>query len=153
MLRFFQGLFSRRVTLALAFTAVLAVPIAGARAEGSLADAYAIIAGKRFVDLTHAFGPETPVWAGFGQAIFSASADPKTREPYTIAKDGFHATVYSMVGQYGTHIDPPAHFNPNGATMDAIPVSQMILPLVVIDETPLLTADPSHALTVEDIAA
>jgi kynurenine formamidase len=149
-----QGQLSRRLLLVLLLTAiVVVVPAARARSQGSLADAYAIIAGKQFVDLTHAFGPQTPVWAGFGQAIFSASADPKTREPYTIAKDGFHATVYSMVGQYGTHIDPPAHFNPNGATMDQIPVRQMILPLVVIDETPLLASDPNHALTVEDIAA
>jgi kynurenine formamidase len=58
-----------------------------------------------------------------------------------------------MVGQYGTHIDPPAHFAPDGATLDQIPVRQMILPLVVIDETGLLAADPSHALTVDDIAA
>lgn len=149
----FQRLFPRRLPLALVLATIVSVPIAGARAEGSLADAYAIIASKQMVDLTHAFGPETPVWAGFGQAIFSASADPKTREPYTIAKDGFHATVYSMVGQYGTHIDPPAHFAPDGATMDQIPVRQMILPLVVIDETPLLATDPVHALTVDDIGA
>jgi hypothetical protein len=83
MLRFFQGLFSRRLTLALAFTALLAAPFAGARAEGSLADAYAIIAGKRFVDLTHAFGPETPVWAGFGQAIFSACGSRRKAARYS----------------------------------------------------------------------
>jgi kynurenine formamidase len=147
-----QGLLPRRGVFALALAVILAVPI-GARAEGSLADAYAIISGKRMVDLTHAFGPGSAVWAGFGQAIFSASADPKTREPYTIGKDGFRATVYSMVGQYGTHIDPPAHFDPTGATMDQIPVRQMILPLVVIDETELLAGDPNHALTVDDIAA
>ena len=39
-----------------------------ALAGGSLADAYATIASKQFVDLTHAFSPETPVWKGFGQA-------------------------------------------------------------------------------------
>ena len=37
------------------------------------------------------------------------AVDPKTGEPYTIAKDGFRATYYQMVGQYGTHVDPPAH--------------------------------------------
>src|SRR5580765_7203532 len=72
---------------------VLAAPL---RAESELELAYRIIAGKKFVDLTHAFGPETPVWSGFGQAKFSAAADPKTHEPYTIAKDGFRATYYEM---------------------------------------------------------
>ena len=119
--------------------------------NGSLAQAYKIISSKQFVDLTHSFSPVTPVWKGFGQAIFSAAADPKTGQPYTIARDGFRASFYSMVGQYGTHIDPPAHFDPNGMTVDEIPVKQMILPLVVFDITPMLKDDPDHALTVADI--
>lgn len=124
-----------------------------APSPGSLAEAYRIIASRQFVDLTHAFSPASPVWRGFGPAAMSAAADPRTHEPYTIARHGFRATVYSMVGQYGTHIDPPAHFDPDGLTMDRIPVNQMILPLVVIDMTPLLGRDPNHALTVTDIEA
>ena len=58
----------------------------------------------------------------------SAAADPKTHRPYTIEKDGFRTIFYSMVGQYGTHIDPPAHFSADGMTLDQIPVKQMILP-------------------------
>lgn len=122
-------------------------------AEGSLADAYKIIAGKKFVDLTHSFSPTTPVWGGFGQASMTAAADPATHEPYTIEKNGFRTTFYSMVGQYGTHVDPPAHFDSDGMTMDKIPLEEMILPLVVIDETPLLAKEPDHALSVADIKA
>lgn len=140
------------VAILCAGAGVLAAP-APARAQTSLADAYRVIAGKEFVDLTHAFSPTTPVWSGFGQATMSAAADPKTHAPYTIAKDGFRTTFYSMVGQYGTHVDPPAHFAEDGVTMDRIPLKQMILPLVVIDETPLLGSDPNHALTVADIEA
>ncbi|MFZ1118955.1 MAG: cyclase family protein, partial [Candidatus Binataceae bacterium] len=80
--------------------------------ENSLAEAYRIIASKQFVDLTHSFGPLTPVWKGFGPATFSAASDPETGRPYTIEKDGFRVFFYSMVGQYGTHVDPPAHFDP-----------------------------------------
>ena len=47
-----------------------------------------------------------------------------------------------MVGQYGTHVDPPAHFAENGITMDEIPLKQMILPLIVLDDTPYLAKDP-----------
>jgi kynurenine formamidase len=119
----------------------------------SLAQAYKVISSKRFVDLTHSFSPLTPVWQGFGQATFSSAADPKTGRPYTIAKDGFRTFFYSMVGQYGTHIDPPAHFDPNGKTLDEIPLKQMILPLVVFDITPMLKKDPNYALTVADIEA
>jgi kynurenine formamidase len=124
-----------------------------AQAQSSLARAYRTIESKTFVDLTHSFGPETPVWAGFGQAKFSPAADPKTHEPYTIPKDGFRATYYEMVGQYGTHVDPPAHFAENGATMDQIPLKQMILPLVVLDDTPYLAKDPNHAFSLADLKA
>ena len=79
------------------------------------------------------------------------AADPKTHEPYTIAKDGFRATYYEMVGQYGTHVDPPAHFDENGITMDEIPLKQMILPLVVLDNTPYLAKDPNHAFSIADL--
>jgi kynurenine formamidase len=131
----------------------LAGGAAHARSEFDLQRVYRIIASRKMVDLTHAFGPETPVWAGFGQAKFSPAADPKTHEPYTIPKDGFRATYYEMVGQYGTHVDPPAHFAENGITMDEIPLKQMILRLVVLDDTPYLAKDPNHAFSVDDLKA
>jgi kynurenine formamidase len=124
-----------------------------AQAQGDLERAYRTIAKKKFVDLTHSFGSDTPVWSGFGQAKMSPAGDPKTKEPYTIAKDGFRTTYYEMVGQYGTHVDPPAHFAEGGITMDKIPLKDMILPLIVLDATPLLAKDPNHAFSVADIRA
>ena len=144
----------RRICLAAAVLGLVvagAVPPATSPQNESLAQAYKIISSKQFVDLTHSFSPVTPVWKGFGHATFSGAADPETGQPYIIAKDGFRASFYSMVGQYGTHIDPPAHFDPNGMTADEIPPKQMILPLVVFDITPMLKGDPTHALTVADI--
>lgn len=119
----------------------------------SLADAFALIQSKPKVDMTHSFGPSTPVWSGFGQAKFTPAVDPHTLEAYTIARDGFRATYYAMVGQYGTHVDPPAHFSATGKTMDEIPLDEMVLPLVVLDDTPYLVADPAHAFSLGDLAA
>ena len=93
------------------------------------------------------------MWSGFGQAKMTPAADPKTHEPYTIPKDGFRATFYEMVGQYGTHVDPPAHFAENGITMDQIPLKQMVLPLIVLDDTPYLAKDPNHAFSLDDLRA
>jgi kynurenine formamidase len=123
----------------------------GAHGASALDRAFRTIAGKRFIDLTHSFGPDTPVWSGFGQARMTPATDPKTHEPYTIPKDGFRTTFYEMVGQYGTHVDPPAHFAQDGATMDKIPLKQMILPLVVLDDTRFLANDPNHAFSVADL--
>jgi kynurenine formamidase len=139
------------VVIATLFVCATSAP--PARAQSDLARAYRTLESKKFVDLTHSFSPETPVWAGFGQAKFSPAADPKTHRPYTIAKDGFRATYYEMVGQYGTHVDPPAHFAETGATIDLIPLRQMILPLCVLDDTPFLANDPNHAFSVADLKA
>ncbi|MGB7855130.1 MAG: cyclase family protein [Pseudolabrys sp.] len=124
-----------------------------AAADNDLARAYRVIASKRFVDLTHSFDPRSPVWSGFGQAKMTPAADPKTHRPYTIKEDGFRTTLYEFIGQYGTHIDPPAHFDEKGITMDVIPLKQMILPLVVLDATPYLQKDPNHAFSVADLRA
>jgi kynurenine formamidase len=143
-------MFFRNPVIALALALLSSTP---AGAGSDLERAYRIIAGKQFVDLTHSFGPTTPVWSGFGQANFTPAFDPKTKKPYTIKDDGFRTTYYEMVGQYGTHVDPPAHFAEDGITMDKIPLKQMILPLIVLDDTPFLAKDPNHAFSVEDLRA
>src|SRR4029077_4795252 len=102
--------------------ALAGFPQSSAYAQSDLARAYRVIASKQFVDLTHSFGPNPPVWSGFGQAKMTPAADPKTHKPYSIKDDGFRATFYEMVGQYGTHVDPPAHFDEQGITMDEIPL-------------------------------
>jgi kynurenine formamidase len=142
----------RRIASSL-FSVALVMLVAPAFARSQLEHAYRIIAGKQFVDLTHSFSPDTPVWSGFGQAKIRAAADPQTGAAYTIAKDGFRATFYEMVGQYGTHVDPPAHFADGGVTMDKIPLKEMILPLVVFDAMPLIAKDPNHAFSPDDLRA
>ncbi len=124
-----------------------------ARSGDSLSEAWRILSQKKFVDLTHTFSPTTPVWSGFGPAVFAPAVDPTTGQAYTIEKDGARAFQYTLVGQYGTHIDPPAHFDPQGKTLDELPVKEMILPLVVFDLTPRMKQDPSPALSVADILA
>ena len=139
-----------------AFAFSLGITLTSAAADRkppSLAQALEVIQSKEYVDLTHSFSPLTPVWSGFGQAAMSAASDPVTHRPYTIEKDGFRTTFYAMVGQYGTHVDPPAHFSADGLTMDRIPLKQMILPLVVFDMTPIIATDANHAWSVADIQA
>ena len=139
------------LTLFILFIVSFTAPARVLARTGSLAEALQILQTKQYVDLTHSFSPSTPVWEGFGQATFTRAADPGTGRPYTIDRDGFRSMFYALVGQYGTHVDPPAHFDPDGITMDRIPLKQMILALVVFDITPMLAADPDHALSVADI--
>jgi kynurenine formamidase len=115
----------------------------------------------KYVDLTHAFSPTIPVWQGFGNATFqatSAGADIpdyiKTGEEYTYAQHGFIATAYELpTDQYGTQLDPPAHWDEYGATISDLPPTYAVRPLVVIDIHEQVVADPGYHATVGDLLA
>jgi kynurenine formamidase len=101
--------------------------------------------GKRWVDLTHPFDTDTPHWKGF---------EPLTRKVvYDYAKDGFRVEWFCHVGQWGTHVDPPAHFHQGKRSADRIPVTEMLLPLVVIDVHRQTTEDPDFVLTLAEVKA
>ncbi len=57
------------------------------------------------------------------------------------------------VGQYGTHMDAPAHFHKGLRTIDQIDVTEMIAPLVVINVADKVAANPDYELTVDDVKA
>jgi kynurenine formamidase len=115
----------------------------GARQSSDVLAAYTSLASRRFVDLTHSFGPDTPHWKGFGEM--------KVRTLYTIAKDGFHVDEFCHVGQWGTHVDPPAHFHEGKKTVDQIDPRDMLLPLVVLDVHEKVARNADYLLTLEDV--
>jgi kynurenine formamidase len=108
----------------------------------------------RYIDLTHPITPNMPVWKGFGPGKFSATVDPKTGKAYTYAKDGFAATAYQLsTDQFGTQLDPPAHWAPEYPAIDELPATYAVRPLVVISIVPQVKQDPKYALQVSDIQA
>jgi kynurenine formamidase len=118
------------------------VPAAGAQGLWPL---YDTLHAKRWVDLTHPFDADIPHWKGF---------EPMTRQVlYDYAKDGFRAELFCHVGQWGTHVDPPAHFHQGMATADRIPVTEMLLPLVVIDVHDKVAKNPDYTLAMADVKA
>src|SRR3984957_17549405 len=125
-----------------------ALPIGAALAaetpkQPTLNEIYATLATKRFVDLTHAFGPSTPHWKGFGEM--------KVRTLYTIDKAGFHVDEFCHVGQWGTHVDPPAHFHEGLKTVDQIGPREFLLRLVVLDIHTQAAANPDYVVTMHDV--
>src|SRR5437868_6445730 len=92
-----------------------------------------VLKQAKYVDLTHTITPTIPVWAGFGGSTFSRARDPNTGREYEYAKDGFEATRYLLgTDQLGTQLDPPAHWNPDYASIDELPPTFAVRPLVVI---------------------
>ena len=108
----------------------------------------------RYIDLTHTITPNMPVWKGFGPAKFEPTVNPDTGQPYTYANDGFEATKYTIAtDQFGTQLDPPAHWAPEYPGIDELPATYAVRPLVVISIVPQLKHDPKYALQVSDVRA
>ncbi len=115
----------------------------------------------KYIDLTHAFEPAQAVWPGFGTATFKPAIAGQTMEGYikageafTYEDHGFVATAYTLAtDQYGTQLDPPAHWNPLGATISDLPATYAIRPLVVINVADKVSQDPGYHLQVSDILA
>ena len=130
----------------------LAVP-APASAQSDLWKLYdQALRHARYIDLTHTITPNMPVWKGFGPATFMPAVDPMTGTPYTYAKDGFEATAYRIAtDQFGTQLDPPAHWAPEYPGIDELPATFAVRPLVVISIVPQVKNDPKYALQVSDI--
>jgi kynurenine formamidase len=119
--------------------------------EPSLWGLYQQLKTRRFVDLTHAFAPGIPHWPGFPD---------ETRETLYYYEpgvgsqgSGFFAQRYCLVGQWGTHVDPPAHFARGLRTLEDIEPKEMLLPLVVLDVHAQVAANPDYTVTLEDVRA
>jgi kynurenine formamidase len=108
----------------------------------------------RYIDLTHDITPGIPVWKGFGPATFSPAVDPSTGQPYTYAASGFEATAYLLAtDQFGTQLDPPAHWAPEYPSIDELPATYAVRPLVVISIARQVASDPKYFMHVSDIRA
>jgi kynurenine formamidase len=120
-----------------------------------------VLKRAKYVDLTHTITPAIPVWAGFADSTFApakAGADieglAKKGEVYTYQKHGFEATEYTLsTDQLGTQLDPPAHWAPEYPSIDELPASYAIRPLVVISIVEQVKTNSNYALQVADIEA
>jgi kynurenine formamidase len=141
--------------------AILAAPAIAADGKGLWAVYDQALKGAKYVDMTHTITPTIPVWAGFAASTFSpakAGSDTegyaKKGDVYTYAKHGFEATEYTLrTDQLGTQLDPPAHWAPEYPSIDELPASYAIRPLVVISIVDQLKSNPNYALKVSDIEA
>ncbi len=106
----------------------------------------------KYIDLTHALTPTIPVWKGFGPSRFGPTINPETGKPYEYAKDGFEATRYDLsTDQFGTQLDPPAHWAAEYPAIDELPATYAVRPLVVISIVDQVAKDPGYHLQVSDI--
>jgi kynurenine formamidase len=131
---------------AFAFVTILVATVRSAE-EKSLWNIQRELSSRKFVDLTHAFAPGIPRWPGFPdetrKTIYWYEKRPDTMG------GGFFSELFTHVGQWGTHVDPPAHFIKGLRTVDQIDPKEMILPLVIVDAHSEVERNPDYTLGIE----
>lgn len=120
-------------TLAAAAATVGVAPAALAQGHGSVED------------LTHELFETFPTYFG-GQQLF---LDQK----FAFATDGFNLFELRVNEHTGTHLDAPLHFSADGQSVAQIPVSNLVVPLCVVDIRAKADADADAQVTPDDIAA
>lgn len=99
------------------------------------------------IDLTRRLDDDTPVYPG----------DPPValRPHATHEDDGYRVTEVRFGSHAGTHIDAPAHTEPNGATIDELPPARFAFDARLVDCRPLDDREPIDvdALASADVAA
>jgi len=75
----------------------------------------------------------------------------KRKETLFTLKDGFYVQKFSVVGQYGTHIDAPIHFVEGGRWLDEIELKDLLLPLYIIDKSAEVATNNDYEITKQDI--
>jgi kynurenine formamidase len=99
----------------------------------------------RVVDLTHTCSPEFPTF--FGRPGITL------KQLKSFKPDGFNMYEWTVLEHSGTHLDAPIHFAESGAGPDALPVSQLVVPLAVIDVAAKAAANPDYQVAPDDIRA
>ncbi|RAZ81513.1 cyclase family protein [Planococcus halotolerans] len=105
-------------------------------------EAIKLLKEKSWVDLTHAFGPDSPHFSAFEDAEF---------ETLFTHDDGFFAQRFTFPGQYGTHLDAPIHFVRDTRYLHELELKELVLPLVVIDKSKEVEENHDFTLGIADI--
>ncbi len=103
----------------------------------------------RFVDLTHAFYPGIP----HGEGLKGEKVETLYSYAPGVGSMGHGALIYyySFPGQWGTHVDAPAHFIKGKRFLDQIPPQEMLLPLVVLDIHKEVEKNPDYQVSLADV--
>src|SRR6185295_2287385 len=142
---------STRIGILLPVTIVLpllAAPIRESRAARPAASRLDL-SRARVVDLTHSFDEKTIYWPNSPSTFkLTKLADGATEGGYYYRMNSFCAPEHG-----GTHLDAPSHFSKDGWTAEAIPLSRLVAPGVVLDVSRAAAADPDYRLTADDVKA
>jgi len=101
------------------------------------------------VDLSHTYDQDTLYWPT------STERFEHTELAYGESDGGYFYSSYSFSSPEhgGTHMDAPIHFAEGGTTLDRLPLSQLVVPGVVVDVRDAAAQDPDYRLQLADLQA
>ncbi len=109
--------------------------MAGERLDG--------LRGAEVVDLTHTLRPDFPLYPVY---------DPiDVAERFSVADDGFFVRRWSYDEHCGTHVDAPAHFSAEGATVDRLDAAELVLEVAVVDIREKVARDHDAVVEPDDL--
>lgn len=118
--------------------------IGAAAALGTAAAPAAMAQGVgQVLDMTHKLSPDFPTF--FGEPGIAMD------QAFNFAEHGFNLYNLSINEHTATHLDAPLHFSADGASVDEIPVSDLVIPLAVIHIHEKAANDPDAQVTPEDL--
>jgi kynurenine formamidase len=135
------GQLGRRGMLA---AAAAATAVLGLSSRPAAAQALRSAPVSRAVDLTHTLRPDFPT--------FDGSPAFQLEQVMRFATNGYNVNKFTYFEHVGTHFDAPIHFSTDGATVDRIPVENLVCPLVVLDVRAQAAAQPDYQVTPDDVA-
>jgi kynurenine formamidase len=94
-------------------------------------------------NLSYTLGEDFPAYVVGEEAVRS----PGT----TFEADGYYMQRWNIYEHIGTHVDAPAHFNPNGRYANELTPRELMVPAVVIDIADRAADDPDTVVTVADL--
>lgn len=96
-------------------------------------------------DLTHTISAEFPTY--FGEPGINSE------QVFNFKDNGFNLFRHTVNEHTGTHIDAPLHFSEDGMSVDEISVSNLVVPLCVVDISAKAAENKDAQLTPEDLIA
>ena len=102
--------------------------------------------GVEWIDLTHAFSAQTIYWPTARPFELESVAAGRTPAGFYYSANNFRAAEHG-----GTHLDAPSHFAEGRRTAEAIPLSSLIGPAVVVDVSDSAAANADYLVTVADL--
>lgn len=100
---------------------------------------------ERVVDLTHPLTQDFPTY--FGTPAFSVE------DMFTWDENKVNLKALTYPEHVGTHFDAPIHFSEDGASVDELPIENLVCPLAVVDVRVAASEDADYRVTPDDIRA